>query len=127
MSWIISTPSKATPTATVMFAHPTNLERWSARACNTSLIGSGVKENMSDWFDRRLRFVAIGALIFYAFCIWEFSIGIKRSINKLFTVHLMLDISRYIAYIVPIRHGNESVKHSETRPDHSGTGRGQLD
>ncbi len=55
MSWQISIPSKATPIATVIFAHPTRTERWSARACNASLIGSAIEESMSDWLDHRLR------------------------------------------------------------------------
>jgi hypothetical protein len=28
--------------------------------------------------------VAIGAIIFYAVCIWEFTIGIKKSIKRFF-------------------------------------------
>jgi hypothetical protein len=54
---------------------------------STSLAGSTIGENesMSDWLDRRLRYVAIGAAILYIFCIWEFSIGIKKSIKKLCT------------------------------------------
>jgi len=60
-------------------------------------------------------------------CVLEFTIGIKQSINKLFTEHLMLYIRRYIAYIVPIGRGDESAKHSKTSSDNSGTGRGQLD
>jgi len=43
------------------------------------------------------------------------TIGIKRFIQNLYTGKVMLYICRYIAYIVPIGHGNESAKHSETR------------
>jgi hypothetical protein len=70
MSWMSSTPSRATPTATVMFAHPTRLEIWSARACSASLIGSaiGESESISNELDGRLLYVVIGAIILYAFC-----------------------------------------------------------
>jgi hypothetical protein len=33
--------------------------------------------------DRGLRIVAIGALILYALCIWEFGVGIKSSTKRL--------------------------------------------
>ncbi len=85
-SWRSSTPSIATPTATVMFAIPTNLEKWRTDASSAFLVGSSIGEskNMSDWLDRRLQLVAIGAVVLYLFCIWEFTIGIKKSIKKLF-------------------------------------------
>ena len=41
--------------------------------------------SVSGDLDRKLLDVAIGALIAYALAIWEFSIGIKKSIKKLFT------------------------------------------
>jgi hypothetical protein len=69
-----------------MFANPTNLEKWRTDASSAFLVGSsiGESENMSEWLDRRLLCVAIGAAIFYLFCIWEFTIGIKKSIKKLY-------------------------------------------
>jgi hypothetical protein len=82
---------------------------------------------MSEWLDRRLLAVAIGAAILYLFCFWEFIIGIKRSIKKLFNDVIMLDICRFIAYIVPRSNGDESTRQCETVTDHSGAGRGKLD
>jgi uncharacterized membrane protein len=39
---------------------------------------------MSKQLDRWLVAVVVGVVIFYALCIWEFSIGIKESIKRLF-------------------------------------------
>jgi hypothetical protein len=123
-----STSSSATPAATTPVDHPTERERQSAVACKASLFGSSEDTySASDELDRHLKDVAIGAIILYFFCVWEFSIGIKQSIKKLFKVHFVLDICRYIAYIVPVGHGDESAKNSETRTDHSGSGRRKLD
>jgi len=47
---------------------------------------------MSDELDSGLRDVAIGAIILYVFCVWEFTIGIKQSIKKLFKGYILLDI-----------------------------------
>jgi hypothetical protein len=54
-SWRSSTPSIATPIATVMFASPTNLEKWRTCASSAFLMGSSIggSENMSDWLGRR--------------------------------------------------------------------------
>ena len=69
---------------TITIDHETKLEKWFALACSGILTKSSEGESASDRLDRRLRIVAIGAVIFYALCIWEFTIGIKKSINKLF-------------------------------------------
>lgn len=60
--------------------HVTKLEKWSARAWSAALAGSslGKNEDVSNRLDSRLKVVAIGAIIFYALCILEFTIGIKN-------------------------------------------------
>src|SRR6266852_3631444 len=85
-SWITSISSNTTPTATIATDHEDKWEKWSIFPCIESLTGSfdSHRESASDFFNRRLRAIAFGAIIFYALCILEFTIGIKKSINKLF-------------------------------------------
>jgi len=66
--------------------HITKLEKWSARAWSAALAESALveSEDVSNRLDSRLKVVAIGVIIFYALCIWEFTIGIKESIKTLF-------------------------------------------
>ncbi len=129
IAWTISIPSRVTPIATAAVANATKLEKWRTFASSTALIGSstGENENISEWLDRQLLRIAIGAVIFYIFCIWEFSIGIKKSIKLFLNSHFVLDICRYIAYIMPRLKVNESARHSKTDADHSGSSRGKLD
>lgn len=58
---------------------------------------------------------------------WEFTIGIKNSINKLYKGHIVLDNRRYSAIIqAGLEDSNESAKHSQADSDHSGLDRREL-
>jgi hypothetical protein len=82
---------------------------------------------MSDWLDHRLELVAAGAVILYSFCIWEFTIGIKKSIKQLYRGNILLDMCRYSAILYSGRGQHEPTKHSKTDSDHSGFGGGKFD
>lgn len=76
------------------------------------------------------RFLTL-AVIVYAFiivlCVWEFTIGIKYSIKKLYRGNIMLDNCRYSAILeTGLKDSNEPTKHSQTDPDHSRLDRGEL-
>ena len=59
-SWISSTPSNATPMATIIVAHVTKVEKWSACVWHASLVEHPIEsKNISDRLDRGLRDVVI--------------------------------------------------------------------
>jgi hypothetical protein len=78
-------------------------------------------------FLRALIIMGASYLLILMWVATKSSIGIKRSIKKLFTAFIKLDICRYTAYIMPRSNGNESTRHDKAVTDHSGAGRGKLD
>jgi hypothetical protein len=127
-AWMNSGTSSATPIHTRIVDDVTESEAWCFHTSYAALIGQspGGTEIISAKLRCGLFRVTVGAIIFYVLLILECTIGIISSIKKLFSGHLMLDMCRYIAYIVPRLNGNESAKHDKASTDNSGLDRREL-
>ena len=143
-----SGPSKIRPTTTRPVAANSQLKHEFLYASNPacmrsstplSVLGAGIGGTAIDLSDGDKRTDAMVAFIWYVIiaaviyvivsvlCIWEFTIGIKESIKNIFNGQFMLDIRRYIAYIMPRLTSHESARRCQTGTNHSGSGRRELD